>query len=116
MASGNPSLLTGHFFPSGGVSVCHGAMSFCLGALTQVEPWGSVQTVTCWSCWHWSLSLCQGVPGTCCWKEVSAEALWLERVSGGFSGDVKDLHMNEEKETQFSTSVAEFWHFSSLWA
>lgn len=34
-------------------------------------------------------------------EDVSAEALWPERESGGFSGDVKDLHMNEEKETQF---------------
>lgn len=34
-------------------------------------------------------------------EDVSAEALWPERGSGGFSRGVKDLHMNEEKETQF---------------
>lgn len=80
------------------------------------DPGGSrvsVGAVTRFSCWHWHKSLCWGVPG--CWKDVSAAALRPERVAGGFSGDVKDLHMTEE-EMQFLTFVQKSWQFSSLWA
>lgn len=122
MAPRNPSLFSGHFFPKGGVSACHGAVSFWLGALAQEDPQVSVKAVTRLNCWHWHKFLCQGAPGSCSWKDVSIqkdEALWPQRVSGGFSRDVrdvKDLHMNEEKETQFSTFIEKSWHFSSPWS